>query len=92
MADEIIKQIASDPDFKESLVKQYNDFDSLSVINKASESSKLFVKYKQFETAMKVAGETIKDLDIEVETLHETLSSYGKYDQEEIDKKYNIKS
>ena len=91
MADEIIKQIASDPDFKQSLVIQYNDFDSLSIVNKAAESNKLFVNYKKLEAAMHLAGETIKDLDIEVETVYEKLSSYGEYDQEEINKKIQYK-
>ena len=91
MADDIVKEIANDSVFKESLAIEYEDFKTLSVINKATESHRLFIKYKQFEEAMNFAGKTILDLDIENETLIEKLSSYGEYDLDEINKVMNYK-
>ena len=91
MADDILKQIANDPKFKESLAIELEDFKTLSVINKATESHRLFIKYKQFEEAMNFSGKTILDLDIENETLIEKLSSYVEYIQDEINKKVNYK-
>src|SRR5271156_710103 len=91
MADEILEQIAKDPNFAESISSEYNDFKSLSVVNKAAASNKLFIKYKQFENAMNIAGETIYDQAIKINTLEDEFKNYGEYNEEEIKQKVKYK-
>ena len=91
MADEIIEELSSDKTFNDKLLLEFNDFNSLSITSKAAASNTIFIKAKQYEAAMKIAGETILDLDLENDELKEKLYSYGEYNKEEINKKVQFK-
>ena len=84
MSNEIINYFANNKEFKNEIKEEYIAIKNLSPANKIALTPDLFAKFKQYEAALKLAGQTIIDLDIENEALMNQLEKYGKYDPEEI--------
>ena len=91
MADEIIEQIGKDPNFIKSIKPEYDQFNSLALVNKAEVSNKLFVKFKQYETGLQIAGETIYEQCLEIDELKNKVISYGDYNENEINEKVQFR-
>ena len=84
MSDEIIQQIGNDQNFIVSIRDEYQKFDEMSLINKAEAGKKLFIKFRQYEEAVQVCGNTIYDQCLEIGELKDKLTSFGEYNELEI--------
>ena len=84
MSDEIIKQIGSDQNFIVSIRDDYQKFNEMSLINKAEAGKKLFIKFKQYEEAVQICGDTIYEQSLEIDELKDKLISFGEYNELEI--------
>ena len=90
MADQIVEQIGKDPNFIKSVTPEYEKFNSMSLISKAEASKKLFVNFRKYKMAPQIASDTIYEQIIENNELKDKLTSYGDYNEQEINQ--NIQS
>ena len=84
MSDEIIQQIGNDQNFIVSIRDDYQKFIEMSLINKAEAGKKLFLKFKQYEEAVQICGDTIYEQSLEIDELKDKLISFGEYNELEI--------
>ena len=91
MADEIIQQIGTDPNFIKSLKPEYEKFNSMTTVNKAEAGKKLFLNIKKYEAAIQICGDTIYEQCLEIEELTSKLNSYGDYNENEINEKVKFR-
>ena len=86
MSEEIIEQVSNDVDFYKEIKEEFDNFNTLSVMNKSAVAPKIFLKYKQLEKAMEIAGDTIYNEINKNEVLQEKLEKIGEYNEDEINK------
>ena len=91
MADEIVEQIGKDPNFIKSIKPEYDKMNSMALVNRAEVGNKLFVKFKQYESAIQIAGETIYEQCLEIDELRNQIISYGDYNENEINTKVQFR-
>ena len=91
MADEIVEQIGKDPNFIKSIKPEYDKMNSMALVNRAEVGNKLFVKFKQYEAAIQIAGDTIYEQYLEIDELKNKVISYGDYNEQEINKNVQFK-